>query len=78
MHSLSFDDFDFGPGTELKVFIDGTLIDTVTIPEQAPAVGDTIATPAITAALGNNPITDVSFIGTMVMVTTGQQISKEL
>jgi hypothetical protein len=78
MHPLSFDDFDFGPGTELKVFIDGTLIDTVTIPEQAPAVGDTIESPAITAALGDRPINDVSFIGTMVMVTTGHQILTEL
>ena len=78
MHSLSFDDLDFGPGTELKVFIDGTLIDTVTIPEQEPALGSSLESPAITAALGDNQINDVSFIGTMVMVTTGQQVSTEI
>ncbi len=78
MHSLSFADLDFGPGTELKVFIDGTLIDTVTVPEQEPAVGTSITSPAITEALGDNQINDVSFIGTMIMVTTGGKISKEL
>jgi hypothetical protein len=78
MHSLSYDELDFGPGTELKVFIDGTLIDTVTVPEQEPARGSSLESPAITEALGDRPINDVSFIGTMVMVTTGHRISKEL
>jgi len=78
MHSLSFDDLDFGPGTELKIFIDGTLIDTVRVPEQEPAMGSSIESPAITEALGDNHITDVSFIGTMVMVTTGGKVSTEI
>jgi hypothetical protein len=78
MHSLSYDQLDFGAGTELKIFIDGTLIDTVTIPEQEPAMGTSITSPAITAALGDNQINDVSFIGTMVMVTTGGKLSTEI
>ena len=78
MHSLSFDDLDFGPGTELKIFIDGTLIDTIRIPEQEPAMGTSLTSPAITEALGDNQINDVSFIGTMVMVTTGGKITTEI
>jgi len=78
MYSLAYEDLNFGPGTELKVFVDGTLIDTVRVPEQEPAMGTSLESPAITEALGDRPISDVSFIGTMVMVTTSQQVSTEL
>ena len=76
MHSLSFEDLGFRGGAELKVFIDGALVDTVQVPHE-PYPGQKIESPLITEALGERDLANVSFVGTMIMVTT-QELTQEI
>ncbi len=53
----------------LQIFIDGQLVDTI-LRTIAPEEGQTFESPAITEALGGREIANISFVGTMVMITT--------
>ncbi len=75
VNAFNLDNYEFPEGTELKVFIDGELIDTVMITGE-PQKGQTIESPAITKHLGDLKVLDVSFIGTMVMVTTEPMLKR--
>ena len=53
----------------LKVFIDGEFVDTI-FRIDVPEVGQEFGSLAITKALGDREIANISFVGTMVMITT--------
>lgn len=69
MPIFQIENVSYYSGAVLKVFIDGELVDTFEVPKE-PQEGDTLETPAVTAALQNRDITNVAFVGTMVLVTT--------
>ncbi len=69
MNSFNLAHYDFPDGTELKIFVDGELVDTIMVSGE-PQKGQTIESPAITKALEEREVLDVSFVGTMVMVIT--------
>ena len=75
VNQFNLNNYDFPDGTELKVFIDGELIDSVMITGE-PQKGQTIESPAITKHLQDLNVLDVSFVGTMVMVTTEPMIKR--
>ena len=54
---------------QLQVFINGEFVGMVFHPSE-PEVGQTIEDPIITALLGDREVTNVSFVGNMVMITT--------
>jgi len=75
VNQFNLNNYDFPDGTELKVFIDGELIDSVMITGE-PQKGQTIESSAITKHLQDLNVLDVSFVGTMVMVTTEPMIKR--
>ena len=67
--SLVLDDIPFLGNMDVKVFVDGELVDT--IPAMgAPEPGETFDTPALAAALEGREVRDDSCVGTMLMVST--------
>jgi hypothetical protein len=72
---FSLDTLSHFGGCSLKIFVDGELIDTFDVPKE-PKPGDEITTPLLNAALKGREITDVSFVGTMVIVTSRPEIAE--
>lgn len=69
MSLFQFDGIQFYGGQDLKIFIDGKLIDIVQVSEEIQ-VGDGIETPAISAALEGREVVTSSSVGTMIIVST--------
>lgn len=69
MYSINLDEIPFLGDVDLKVFIDGQLVDTL-MATNGPEAGQILQSEAISAALEGREVMNVSFVGTMVMVST--------
>jgi len=75
MYSIFLEDIPFLGDVDLKVFVDGELVDTLMVTSE-PEEGQKLESEAISAALEGREVTNVSFVGTMIMVSTEPAVAE--